>query len=116
MAKTLKKSHEFFRGWFIGDFEPSMLKVKDFEAAIKFYKKGDKEEAHYHKVSSEFTVVGSGQFKMSDLVLSPGDIIQLDPGEVVDFECLQDGVTFVVKVPCAPDDKFIVEGPHGKES
>ena len=33
-------------GWFIGNFEPSLLKTNDCEVAVKRYNKGD-----YHKWS-----------------------------------------------------------------
>ena len=38
----MKKSKidSFTKGWFIGDFKPTLLWTKDFEAAMKFYKKG----------------------------------------------------------------------------
>ena len=35
--------NEMIGGWFIGDFEPNLIKNKDFEASVKYYKKGDKE-------------------------------------------------------------------------
>lgn len=100
---------DFKRGWFIGDFSPTLFKTKDFEVAVKFYKKGDQEAAHVHKIAHEYTIVGSGQFRMNKIELQAGDIIELAPGDVADFECLQDGQTFVVKVPSAPDDKEFVK-------
>jgi hypothetical protein len=33
--------------------------------------------------------------------ITSGDIIVKHPGESADFECLEDGVVMVVKVPCA---------------
>lgn len=105
---TRAKISSFTKGWFIGDFSPSLLQTKEFETAMKTYKKGDKEGAHVHKVAVEFTIIGSGKFRMNDMTLIAGDIVQLAPGEVADFECLEDGVTFVVKTPSAPFDKEMV--------
>ena len=48
---------EMIGGWFIGDFEPSLIKNKDFEASVKYYKKGDEEFKHMHKVATEITVM-----------------------------------------------------------
>ena len=31
------------KGWFVGNFEPTLLKTSDVEVAVKTYKKGDKE-------------------------------------------------------------------------
>ena len=105
------KKHQiqsFTKGWFIGNFDPSLMRVKEFEAAMKFYKKGDLEVAHFHRVAIEFTIIGQGKFRMNDNILGPGDIIELAPGETSDFECMENGVTFVIKSPSAPDDKFVI--------
>ena len=60
------KIEDFIRGWFIGNFEPSLFNTKDFEVGIKKYKKGTKEKAHYHKLAKEFTVVINGIIKMNN--------------------------------------------------
>jgi mannose-6-phosphate isomerase-like protein (cupin superfamily) len=99
----------FTKGWFIGDFKPTLLATKEFETAMKAYKKGDKEAAHVHKIAREFTIIGSGRFRMNEVILETGDIMELAPGEVSDFECLESGVTFVVKSPSAPYDKELVK-------
>ena len=98
----------FTRGWFIGDFEPTLVPTKQFETAMKIYKTGDKEAAHLHSIAREFTIIGAGKFRMNDTILQAGDIVELSIGEVADFECLESGVTFVVKTPSAPKDKVLV--------
>lgn len=99
----------FTKGWFIGDFSPSLVKTAQFETALKIYRRGDREAAHRHVIAREFTVVGSGRFRMNQTLLEAGDIVELTPGEVSDFECIEGGVTFVVKIPSAPHDKEIME-------
>ena len=98
----------FIRGWFIGDFEPTLVPTKQFETAMKTYKTGDKEAAHLHSIAREFTIIGAGKFRMNEAILQAGDIVELSPGEVADFECLESGITFVVKTPSAPKDKVLV--------
>ena len=46
------KLQDFTKGWFIGNFEPTLFDG-DFEVGIKEYKFGDKEERHLHKLSKE---------------------------------------------------------------
>ena len=46
--KTAKLG-SMIKGWFIGNFEPTLLRTNDVEVAVKEYKKGDYEELHYHK-------------------------------------------------------------------
>ena len=68
---------------------------------------GDHEDAHYHKVATETTLVLSGQVSMLDRVWINGDIITISPGEITAFKALTDAVTVVVKVPGKLNDKFL---------
>jgi hypothetical protein len=102
---NLKK---FIKGWFIGDFSPSLLQTKDFEISIKRYNKNDYEKAHYHKISTEYTIIIEGEVKMNGNVYSKDDIIIISPEESSDFLCLEDTVTCVIKTPSLKNDKFIL--------
>lgn len=96
-------------GWFIGNFDPSLLKTNDCEVAVKRYDKGDYDSRHYHKVATEYTAIISGRVRMNGVEHAAGDIVVVDPEEATDFECLEDGtVNVVVKVPGANDDKYLV--------
>ncbi len=104
----VNKLSEMFRGWVVGNFEPSLFKTDDVEVAVKKYIAGDKEEKHYHKIATEITIVTSGMVLMNGVVYNEGDIITIEPGEATDFEALQDTITTVVKIPCVKNDKYIV--------
>ncbi len=95
-----------FKGWFIGDFDPTILKSDKFEVGVKYYDAGEKEERHVHKVATEITVVVEGSVRMCDRIWQKGDIIVIEPGESTAFEALSDAVTTVVKVPSVKDDKY----------
>jgi len=97
----------FIKGWFIGNFEPTLIKTNDVEVAYKTYKKGDKEEAHFHKLATEVTLIVKGKVKMNDKVYIENDIIVIEPTDVTDFEALEDSANLVVKYPGASDDKYI---------
>ena len=99
---------DFVRGWIVGDFEPNIFRTKDFEFMVRYYKKGDSEEKHVHKVADEITVVVSGKFKMNGEALEKGDVVHLSPGDPTDFKCLEDGATAVVKRPSVIGDKYIL--------
>lgn len=104
----IAKLGDMVKGWFIGNFEPSLCKTNDVEVAVKTYKKGDKEDKHYHKVATEYTVIISGRVKMNDTEYVAGDIIVMEPNEATDFECLEDGtINVVVKLPGANNDKYL---------
>ena len=104
----LDKLDNMFRGWVVGNFEPSLWKTDDVEVAVKIYKKGDYEEKHYHKVATEITIISKGMVKMNDILYSSGDIITIEPGEATDFKVLKDTITTVIKFPCVKDDKYLV--------
>tara|TARA_B110000483_G_C18203684_1_gene546532 strand:+ start:4012 stop:4332 length:321 start_codon:yes stop_codon:yes gene_type:complete len=95
------------RGWFVGSFEPTVLKTDSVEVAIKEYKKGSIEDWHFHKVATEITAIVAGKVRMNDKIYSNGDIIKINPSEGTDFECLEDTITVVVKVPGAMNDKYL---------
>lgn len=105
----IAKLENMFKGWFVGNFEPTLLRTNDVEVAVKSYKKGDYEEKHYHKIATELTVIVSGRVKMNGVEYGKGDIIVMEPNEATDFECLEDGTqNVVVKIPGANNDKYIV--------
>lgn len=98
------------KGWFIGNFEPTLYKTNACEVAVKYYKKGDKESSHYHKIATEFTCIIRGKVKMNGIEYKAGDIVVMEPGDITDFECLEDNTTnVVVKIPGANNDKYLKE-------
>ncbi len=100
---------KFIKGWLVGDFEPSLIKSKDIEVGIKFYKKGDIESNHYHKIATEYTVVVSGVVKMMDTIFRQGDIAIVEPNVCNQFECIENACVVVFKTPSVVGDKYIVE-------
>jgi len=107
----VERLDSMLRGWFIGDFEPSVLRTGQFEVAVQRFRAGDHEQKHVHKVATEVTVIVSGQAKMNGRELDAGDIVVLAPGEPADFRAVTDVTTAVVKVPGAKNDKYLLEEP-----
>ncbi len=107
------KLSDMKKGWFVGNFYPSIIPTNDVEVAVKEYKKGDYENRHFHKIATEITVIISGKVKMNDIIYKEGDIIVMEPCESTDFECLENGTkNVVVKYPGASDDKY--EGEYNE--
>jgi len=100
---------EMTRGWFVGDFTPSLLKTRDVEVAVMRYKAGDAEKKHFHKIATELTVITQGEVEMNGRRYVTGDIIVMEPGEVTDFKAVTDAITTVVKIPGAVNDKYLRE-------
>lgn len=95
------------KGWFVGAFSPTAHSTNDCEVAVKSYKAGEREAAHYHKVATEITLILSGRVRMAGREWEAGDIVVLEPGDVTDFEALTDAVNVVVKTPGALNDKYL---------
>jgi quercetin dioxygenase-like cupin family protein len=104
--KTAKLS-DMTNGWFVGDFDPSLLKTKDFEVAVQRFEAGEYAEWHVHKVATEYTVIVSGKAEANGQPLAAGDIIVLEPGEGTDFRAITEVTTAVVKTPCVKGDKYL---------
>ena len=100
----------FTRGWFVGNFSPSLLPTDAVEVAAKLYRAGESEEKHFHKIATELTLVLSGRVRMSGEEFGPGEIVKIKPGEATDFTALTDATTVVVKVPCVRGDKYLGGG------
>jgi quercetin dioxygenase-like cupin family protein len=94
------------KGWFIGNFEPTLLRTNAVEVAVKTYAKGDYEKPHYHKIATEYTVVVSGRVTMNGIEYATGDIIVMEPGESTDFMAEEETTSVVVKIPGANGDKY----------
>jgi quercetin dioxygenase-like cupin family protein len=105
----IHKLDKMIKGWFVGNFEPTIIKTNNVEVAVKKYKAGDYESAHYHKIATEITVIVSGEVEMNGARYVEGDIITILPNEATDFRALKETVTTVVKYPGAGNDKYLVE-------
>jgi quercetin dioxygenase-like cupin family protein len=105
----IHKLDDMVRGWFVGDFEPTVHRTSEVEVAIKSYRAGDAEERHVHKVATELTAVVSGFVRMEGRDLHAGDIVSIPPGQPSDFLALTDAVVVAVKLPAVAGDKYLVE-------
>lgn len=103
---NITKLKDYVRGWIIGDFEPTVLRTKDFEVGVLTHPKGEKWPAHYHKESVEYNVLVKGRMTVQNTELNTGDVFIFDKGEVADPVFHEDCTVVCVKVPSLPSDKF----------
>lgn len=95
------------KGWFVGNFMPTVLKTNQFEVAVKKYKAGEYESEHYHKIATEITVITKGEAKINNVIYKEGAILVIEPYNSTDFLAITDVTTTVVKYPGANDDKYM---------
>src|SRR5215470_882237 len=98
---------DMVKGWFVGDFDPSVSRSKDVEVGVKHYRAGDHEEEHHHRVAVEITLIVSGRVEMMGRTWEPGDIVVVEPGEATSFTALTDATNVVVKLPSVLGDKYL---------
>ena len=98
---------EFFKGWIVGDFSPSLYVNPYVEVGIKFFKAGETEASHKQLVATEITIVIDGTIRLGSSIFERGDIISIPPKEIADFESLTDSSLVCIKFPSIPNDKVI---------
>lgn len=98
----------FIKGWVVGNFNPCLISNKDIEVGLKYYKAGDKDEKHYHKIATEYTIVSYGVIKMMGNIYTKGDIVKINPFDMNEFECIEDACVLVIKTPSVVGDKYII--------
>ena len=101
------KLNQMTKGWFVGNFSPSVIQTESVEVAVKEYPANFFEEWHLHKIATEVTVIVSGEVEMNGERYRKGDIIVIHPGEGTDFRSVTESITTVVKIPGANNDKYL---------
>ncbi len=107
MSMKLFKLDDMVKGWFVGNFSPTIINTNDVEVAVKKYKAGEHEGQHYHKLATEITVITDGEVVMNGTTYRSGDIIVIEPFTATDFRAITDVTTTVVKFPGASNDKYL---------
>lgn len=103
------KISDMVNGWFVGNFEPSLLKTDKCELALKKYKKGIKEKKHYHLLADEITLIVEGKARINNEIFKKGDIAYISKSEVAEFETLEETTTVVFKSASIKGDKYIIQ-------
>lgn len=99
---------EFTRGWFIGNFDPSIIKTDLFEIGLLTHKKGEYWAPHYHKEAIEYNLLLDGQMELNGVAINRHDIFIIERSEVASPIFLEDCRILVVKVPSIIGDKYNV--------
>jgi quercetin dioxygenase-like cupin family protein len=97
---------DMYRGWFIGDFEPSVFRTKDFEVGVLTHKKGEYWEEHYHKIATEINVLLEGSMSVNGIHISAGDVFVFEPNESSSPVFHEDCKVLCVKTPSVIGDKY----------
>ena len=99
---------EFTRGWFIGDFTPSIISTQAFEVGNLTHRKGETWGYHYHKEATEYNLLLEGSMILNGRKLEAGTFFINYPNEIACPIFVEDCNVLCVKVPSVPSDKYVI--------
>lgn len=105
----IHRIENFYKGWFVGDFENTAFKTDACEVSYKKHYKGEEYEVHYQEKITEINLIVSGEMIIQNKKLVAGDIFIIYPYEISDPIFLTDCEVVCVKVPGIKNDKVIVK-------
>ena len=108
MNVKMYKLEDMFRGWFVGDFEPSVMKNTGFEVGYLLHKKGEKWQTHYHNNLIEVNLLVEGKMILNDLEINKNEIFVIDKKVLACPIFLEDCYIICIKVPHMVGDKVII--------
>lgn len=100
----------YTRGWYVGDFTPSIHSTPQFEVGLLIHKKGEAWASHFHKKAREINLLIEGKMLMHGIELVAGQLFVLEPWEIADPVFLEDCKVLVIKTPSVKDDKYEIGG------
>ena len=94
---------DFNRGWIVGNFLPSLVRVKDVEVAIMHRNKEFAPDGHYHTSSTEYNFIVVGRAISDGKLLGPGDCFVYEQNDPCEVQFLEDTIIVVVRTPSIND-------------
>lgn len=99
--------YEFDMGWFIGNFEPALVKTKDFEIAIHRHQAKTRGDNHIHKIATEYNFVIDGEVCLdSHITLRQNSYWVTEPNQSIEVSFREYTTLLVIKIPSVPGDKY----------
>jgi len=102
----LFKIKDMLRGWFIGDFVPSVLRTTEFDVGVLTHTKDEYWAPHHHKLATEINVLLSGSMTVNNIQIHVGDIFVINPNESSTPRFLEDCKVLCIKTPSVIGDKY----------
>ena len=99
---------DFTRGWFIGNFIPSIIKTTDFEVGLLTHKQNEKWAFHYHQYMIEINILVSGSMKLNEKIIKKNSIFTIYENEIACPDFIEDCKIICIKVPSVVNDKICI--------
>ena len=97
----------FKGGWYMGDFEPSLFRTSQFEVGLKRHRKGEDWPSHFQRQATEYNLLLHGRMTLNGVTINKGDLVVVEPREIVKPVFRTHCEVVVVKVPSMPGDKVL---------
>jgi dTDP-glucose pyrophosphorylase len=107
-AEITYNLNEFIRGWFIGDFDKCIKRVKEYEIGLLKHARDEKWRFHYHKVSTEFNFLLTGKMLLNGVLMEENTLFILKPNQIACPIFLTDCEILCIKIPSVPGDKYLI--------
>jgi len=108
MDIQIYKLEDMFRGWFVGNFEPSVFKHSGVEIGYLLHKKGEKWQTHYHNNLVEVNLLVEGKMILNDIEINKNEIFVIDKKVLACPIFLEDCRIMCIKIPSMVGDKIII--------
>ena len=99
---------DFVRGWFVGNFEPSIVKTDKYEIGLLTHNKGEKWDFHYHKLADEINFLVEGRMRINERLIEKGSLFIIQKNQLTCPDFLENCKILCIKVPSVPTDKYSV--------
>jgi hypothetical protein len=100
------KISNFYNGWIVGDFEPSLITNSPVTVGILQCEKNHKADGHFHKLHTEYNVIISGKALIDGVIYTNGDVFIYEPMDKANVIYLEDTILVVIKYPSIKGDKY----------
>lgn len=112
-AKDIEEVYEidlktFTRGWFLGDFFPSIFRTPKIEMGLLRHSKGEIWPYHYHRKATEYNILVKGSMNVNSIRIQEMDVFVFPPNMISCPQFLDDCLVFCIKIPSCPSDKYIL--------
>lgn len=97
--------NEFTKGWFIGNFTPSLVQTPFIEVGIVKHKQAEYWPVHKHIASDEVNVLLEGSMTLNKIPLYKNHIFKINKDENSSVEFLTDCSILVIRIPNFKGDK-----------
>jgi dTDP-glucose pyrophosphorylase len=106
IEKKIWNIHDFTRGWFIGDFLPSIIKTKNYEIALLTHLKDEQWDYHYHEKSDEINFLINGKMRINDRIITERQVFYIPKKQIACPQFLENCKILCIKFPSVIGDKY----------